>query len=107
MYFATIVAFSMLVFTATLSNVVQDKMSVEEHAKPEVAESETYRMFAFAAAVRMKELPAPTTGVQVYRWQDLKDAGAIPDGMKQANLPPDWKVVRTPTDWVVCAELSG
>jgi hypothetical protein len=99
-----IVGFFMSVIGALLLPIEQQRR--EEPVAVYVAQSEVdnYRMFAFAVN---KYLTANPTFVGTLTWTTVKTLDSLPEGQRNANLPPNWKaVVVSSSDYVLCTQMG-
>jgi len=70
-----------------------------------VSQDSALQAFAFAAKQYVASTAAPAAATAYY-WADIKNAPNVPPSVTNITIPPDWRIVRTPTTWAICATVD-
>lgn len=69
------------------------------------AQAAAFESFSAAAKVYIAATSWPS-GTTAYYWNTMKTLQGMPSGFANMDFPSDWRVVRSPNSWAICATLD-
>ena len=107
MHFLLVLALAAMMISSGVAIATSRNLADAEVVKMAAAESGVVQSFVLASKLYVASTPYSGSGTDDLTWSAIKTAPGLPVGAAAANVPATWRVRRTATLWVVCANIRS